>query len=61
MNPLISFTALLPLLVFYFWMFRDMTNNNALSSGSKYNLTMAFIFFNVFAAAYYFTEYKNRY
>ena len=61
MNPLISFTVLLPLLVFYFWMFWDMSNNTALSSSAKYNWTMAFIFLNVFAAVFYFTEHKNRY
>lgn len=61
MTPLVSLIALVPLLVFYVWMFRDMTNNDALSSDSKYTWTWAFIFLNVFAAVLYFVEYKRRY
>ncbi len=63
---------LVPLIIFWFWMFSDMTNNDRLPSSSaepltwppstKYGWTLAFIFMNVFAACfYYFIEYKNRY
>ena len=61
MIQLLSLLAVVPLLVFYLWMFRDMTNNDNLSSDSKYTWTWAFIFLNVFAAVLYFVQYKNRY
>lgn len=34
-----------PMFVFWLWMFRDMTNNAYLSSQSRYNWTLQFIFF----------------
>ncbi len=71
MNPLISMLVILPLIVFWFWMFWEMTNNDCLPStanppltwppSSKYGWTLAFIFMNVVAACfYYFYEYKSR-
>ncbi len=62
----------LPLLVFYLWMFWDMTNNDNLPGNStaplrwppssKFEWTLAFIFLNVFAAVlYYVNEYRRRY
>lgn len=57
--PLLSSIVVAPLLVFYVWMFRDMTNNPALSESERYNWTLAFIVLNVFAAALYFNQYRN--
>ncbi len=71
MNPLASMLVILPLIVFWLWMFWDMTNNARLPSNSpepltwppstKYTWTLAFIFLNVFAACfYYWFEYRNQ-
>jgi len=60
MYPLISLTAILPVIVFYLWMFRDMTNNDDLPASAKYNWTLALIFLNVAAAIFYFIEYRYR-
>jgi amino acid transporter len=68
---LISLICIIPLVVFWLWMFRDMTNNGYLPNNStapltwppssKYNWTLAFIFLNVFAAAFYYVyEYRKR-
>ncbi len=57
MGPVaIALTALgaLVLLAFWAWMFWDMTNNEDLASNYKLNWTLAFVFFNVFAAVYYY-------
>lgn len=62
MNPLIPLFSMIfvtPLLAFYVWMFRDMVNNDALSSDERSYWTLAFIVLNVFAAALYFNQYKN--
>ena len=62
MGPLISMIIVIPLLAFWLWMFWDMTNHDNLSSMCKPNWTLAFVFFNVFAAVYYYVyEYRNRY
>ncbi len=72
MGPLISMLVILPFIIFWFWMFWDMTNNDRLPSNSnvpltwppssKYGWTLMFILMNVFAACfYYFYEYRNRY
>ncbi len=72
MDPLISMILVLPLIVFWLWMFWDMANNDDLPSNSnapltwppstKFGWTVAFIFMNVVAAGfYYFYEYRNRY
>ncbi len=64
MNPLILLFAVLlpvPLLVFWLWMFRDMSNNDYLSNGERNNWTRYFVFLNVFAAFwYYIVEYRPR-
>ncbi len=58
---LIPLIAVLPLLVFWMWMFRDMTNNNHLQTASKSDWTQAFLLLNIFAAInYYGKEYKSR-
>ncbi len=70
MDPLGSMLIILPLMVFWMWMFWEMTNNDDLPSNSpalltwppktKYSWTLAFIFLNVFAAVfYYWLEYRN--
>ncbi len=65
MNPLVLLITVLlplPLIGFWFWMFRDMTNNDYLTGNEKYTWTLAFIFLNIFTALwYYFVEYRNRY
>lgn len=71
MEVLASMIVIIPLVVFWLWMFREMSNNHRLPSNSaapltwppstKYGWTFAFIFMNVFAAVfYYFYEYRNR-
>ena len=72
MDPLIpTLILVIPLAVFWFWMFRDMTNNDYLPANStvpltwppstKFGWTLAFIILNVFAAFwYYLVEYRNR-
>lgn len=51
----------LPLAVFWLWMFRDMINNDYLTSKSRSTWMFEFVLLNVFAAAlYYQTEYRNR-
>lgn len=46
----------LPLLVFWAWMFREMLNNDYLLPPAKNYWTMAFIFCSILAAAYYYTS-----
>jgi len=51
----------LPLVGFWFWMFKDMADNHYLSADEKNNWLFAFILMNVFAAGwYYLVEYWNR-
>jgi hypothetical protein len=63
MNPFIpTIIIVLPLLGFWIWMFRDMTNNDYLTANSKSTWALAFLFFNFFAAGlYYFMVYRNKY
>jgi hypothetical protein len=71
MVQFISLIIMLPLIVFWLWMFRDMINNDYLPDNpaapltwppsSKYNWTLAFIFLSIFAAAFYYVlEYRKR-
>ncbi|HEX9074892.1 MAG TPA: PLDc N-terminal domain-containing protein [Anaerolineae bacterium] len=61
MERLIPMIVVLPLLVFWAWMFWDLTNNDDLPNNAKWNWTLAFVFLNVFAAVfYYFYQYRNR-
>jgi hypothetical protein len=68
---LISVVIVFPLIVFWFWMFWDMSGNDSLPNNSNPLLTWPptskngwmffFVFLNVFAAAFYFaSEYRKR-
>jgi hypothetical protein len=58
---LLPLIIVLPFVVFWAWMFRDMVNNNDLPSIFKPYWMMAFIFLNIPAAIfYYYTVYKDR-
>lgn len=65
MAPLIqviSMVAVSALLVFWAWMFWEMTKNAQLPSDERSTWTLAFVFFSIFAAMYYYwNEYRNRY
>ena len=51
----------LPFAAFWLWMFQDMSNNDYLPRETRLNWTLAFIFANIFAAAYYYFDiYRNR-
>jgi hypothetical protein len=61
MAGLISLIVVLPLLGFWAWMYRDMSNSQYLSSDEKYHWTLAFVFLNVFGAAWYYAvEFRYR-
>jgi hypothetical protein len=70
MTQLILALLPLPLVVFWLWMFSDMTKNGNLPScfitltngrNPGFDWTMAFVFLNVFTAfIYYVTVYRNR-
>ena len=62
MNPLTPWIIVLPLLVFWVWIFWDLANNDRLIRYPKLTWFAAFIFLNVFGAAfYYYLEYRERY
>ncbi len=51
----------LPLIGFWAWMFRDMSNSRYLSSGEKNYWLLAFVLLNIFGAAWYYAvEYRPR-
>jgi hypothetical protein len=60
MNPLMPLVSILPLVVFYLWMFRDMTLSDTLSPGERYAWTWAFLLLNIFAAVWYFMQTRYR-
>ena len=71
MYQFISIIIILPLVGFWFWMFRDLINNVYLSDDNsarltwppttRFGWTVAFIIFNVFGALwYYVVEYRPR-
>jgi hypothetical protein len=61
MVQLIPMMIALPLAGFWFWMFKDMTDNEYLSSDEKNNWMVWFILLNIFTAAwYYLVEFRNR-
>ncbi len=70
MEQLILILIPLPLVVFWLWMFSDMTKNDNLPQcfitftngrNSSFDWTFAFIFLSVFAAIFYYvTEYRKR-
>jgi hypothetical protein len=58
--PLIPLALSLPLLAFWAWMAWHMTRNNRLTDSQKMTWALAFVFLNIFAAAwYYYTEYRR--
>lgn len=57
---LIPMIAILPLVVFWFWMAWDLGGNKHLSDNEKLFWVLALIFMNVFGAIfYYFYEYRK--
>lgn len=49
------------LLIFWIWMFSDMTKNDEIPSNLRQQWFLAFIFLNFFAAIlYYFTVYRHK-
>jgi hypothetical protein len=58
---LIPLLLIVPLLVFWAWMFQEMRGNRELPESAKNDWTLAFILLNVFAAVlYYVNVYKQR-
>jgi uncharacterized membrane-anchored protein YitT (DUF2179 family) len=58
---LIPLLIVVPLIMFWAWMFKDMVNNDHLPSIFKPYWVMAFILLNIPAAIfYYYTVYRNR-
>lgn len=58
---LIPLIVIVPLIVFWVRMFKDMLNSDDVSSIFKPYWTMAFILLNIPAAVfYYYTVYRNR-
>ncbi len=52
---------IIPVVIFWVWMFRDMLSNANLSNSAKSTWTVAFIFLNAFAAVFYYVyEYRSR-
>ena len=59
--PLVPVTILIPLIIFWIWMFSDMINNQSIPRDSRSFWLIGFIFVGILTAGYYyFTEYKNR-
>ena len=57
---LIPLIVIVPLIVFWIWMFKDMLHNDTLPSIFKPYWLMAFILLNIPAAVfYYYTVYRN--
>ena len=51
----------IPVIIFWIWMFRDMLTNGNLSDTAKSTWTVAFIFLNAFAAVFYYVyEFRSR-
>lgn len=58
---LLPLVLIIPVIIFWIWMFRDMLNNGNLSGTAKSTWTVAFIFLNAFAAVFYYAyEYRSR-
>lgn len=59
--PLLSLIIVLPLIVFWLWMFREMLADDDLPSSAREYWLVAFVVLNVVAAAiYYVNVYRNR-
>ncbi len=60
--PLIPIIIIIPLLIFWARMFRDMLDNDTIVGDNRLIWTLILTFFNVFGAAlYYTTQYRKRY
>jgi hypothetical protein len=57
---LIPLIVVLPLIVFWLRMFRDMLDNAYLPPGTKDYWTLAFIFASIFTAIYYYVNVYRR-
>ncbi|HEY1386895.1 MAG TPA: hypothetical protein VGF38_00015 [Ktedonobacterales bacterium] len=58
---LLPLVLIIPVIIFWVWMFRDMLNNDSLSDTARSTWTVAFIFLNAFAAVFYYVyEYRSR-
>ncbi len=58
---LLPLLLIIPVIIFWIWMFRDMLKNGNLSDTAKSTWTVAFIFLNAFAAVFYYVyEYRSR-
>ena len=61
LTHLIPLLIILPLLVFWAWMFSDMLNNNRLPDELRSQWAVAFILLSVFAAVLYYANiYRDR-
>jgi hypothetical protein len=61
MEQLLPMLIVLPLLVFWMWMFWDMSKNDDLSANTKNTWALWFLVLNIFAAGYYYANvYRNR-
>jgi dipeptide/tripeptide permease len=57
----IPLLLIIPVIIFWVWMFRDMLNNKNLSDTAKSTWTVAFIILNAFAAVFYYAyEYRSK-
>jgi uncharacterized RDD family membrane protein YckC len=60
-SPLVSLVIIIPLVVFWLWMFEDMIRNRDLPGEAKQTWVFVFVLLNVFGAVIYFaTVYRNR-
>jgi len=58
---LLPLVLIVPVIIFWIWMFRDMLKNGNLSDTAKSSWTVAFIFLNAFAAVFYYVyEFRSR-
>jgi hypothetical protein len=57
---LIPLVVIVPLIVFWAFMFKDMLNNDNMPSMFKPYWMMAFVLLNIPAAIFYYTVYKDR-
>ncbi len=58
---LVPLIVVVPLVVFWAWMFKEMLNNDGIPSIFRPYWMMAFILLNIPAAVfYYYTVYKNQ-
>ncbi len=59
--PLVSMTAIALMIVFWAWMFWDMTNNDDIPGNAKYTWMLGVVFLSIFVAIYYYVYvYRSR-